>query len=176
MSRWSIAAAVTTATADPMAGADPAASGAVIGAEAYAHAHPASTLALMGSIAALSGPINERGSAEAASVDGLVLFRAMFGQYPMADTLATYPFVIVRLACTKCSRTGSYRLARLAAKYVDEIDMPRLLEHLAGDCAWWRPRHPYHEGCGACFVDLDPPRRPPDVPGRRLRIVAGGTR
>jgi hypothetical protein len=33
------------------------------------------------------------------------------------DCLAFYPFVVVRIACRVCSRTGSYRLARLAAKF-----------------------------------------------------------
>ena len=33
------------------------------------------------------------------------------------DCLAHYPFVVVRIACRVCSRRGSYRLARLAAKY-----------------------------------------------------------
>src|SRR5271163_4032441 len=32
------------------------------------------------------------------------------------DCLAFYPFVVVRIACRVCSRRGSYRLARLAAK------------------------------------------------------------
>jgi hypothetical protein len=46
----------------------------------------------------------------------------------MADTLATLPYVVVRLACTMCSRTGSFRLARLADKYGAEIDMRQLLQ------------------------------------------------
>jgi hypothetical protein len=62
----------------------------------------------------------------------------------MPDSLASYPHVIVRLACTVCSRKGSYRLARLAEKYGVQIDMRQLLEHLAGDCG--RPRHPYRPG------------------------------
>jgi hypothetical protein len=33
------------------------------------------------------------------------------------DRLAFYPFVVVRIACRQCSQRGSYRLARLAAKY-----------------------------------------------------------
>ncbi len=33
------------------------------------------------------------------------------------DTLASFPYVKVRLACRKCCREGSYSLARLADKY-----------------------------------------------------------
>src|SRR5580700_9823646 len=33
------------------------------------------------------------------------------------DCLAHYPFVVVRIACRVCSRRGSYRLGRLAAKF-----------------------------------------------------------
>ena len=36
---------------------------------------------------------------------------------PDIPCLAAYPYVIVRLACSHCpNRTGSYRLARLAAR------------------------------------------------------------
>ena len=91
------------------------------------------------------------------------------------DTLNRYPYVIVRLGCTMCGRRGQCRLLRLAAKYGAEIAMNALLENLAGDCAHWRPRHPFKEGCGARFVDLDPPSPPPDLPPamRRLRLVKG---
>ena len=39
------------------------------------------------------------------------------------DCLALYPFVVVRIACRICSRSGAYRLARLAAKYGPEISL-----------------------------------------------------
>jgi hypothetical protein len=80
------------------------------------------------------------------------------------DTLATYPYIVVRLACRFCQRRGQYRLARLAAKYGAEIEMGNLLEHLAKDCEYWRPRHPYHKGCGGYFRDLRPGNPPPDLP------------
>lgn len=67
------------------------------------------------------------------------------------------------MACTFCNRQGQYRLARLAAKYGAEIDMKELLERLARDCAYWRPRHPYRQGCGAHFCDLGS-GKPPDLP------------
>jgi hypothetical protein len=94
----------------------------------------------------------------------------------MAETLASFPFVTVRLACRLCGRKGQYRLARLADKYGAEIGMRELLEMLAGDCCYWRPRHPARLGCGAYFIDLEGPPRPPDEPPtlRGLRIVKGG--
>lgn len=96
----------------------------------------------------------------------------------MNDALADYPYVLVRLACRFCQRRGSYRLARLAAKFGPEIDMRDMLARLAGDCAYWSDfphRSSKRAGCGAYFPDLDWPRRPPDLPPGelRLRIVAG---
>jgi hypothetical protein len=44
------------------------------------------------------------------------------------DCLAFYPFVVVRLGCRVCSRTGSYRLGRLAAKHGPEISLRDLLD------------------------------------------------
>jgi hypothetical protein len=66
----------------------------------------------------------------------------------MRDCLATYPYVIVRMACSLCKRTGQYRLARLAAKYRPEIEMQDLLERLALDCEYRRHHHPFKQkGC-----------------------------
>ena len=51
------------------------------------------------------------------------------------DCLAFYPFVVVRIACRVCSRRGSYRLARLAAKFGPEIslrDLTDFIEREAG--------------------------------------------
>jgi len=61
---------------------------------------------------------------------------------PGADVLSSYPYVVVRIACRRCTRKGSYRLARLAAKYNAEIPMMELLAHLAGDCAAGTPATP----------------------------------
>jgi hypothetical protein len=84
------------------------------------------------------------------------------------DRLAFYPYVIVH-----CTRRGSYRLARLGAKYGPEIELDDLLRRLAGDCPHWTWSARWPEGCGAFFPDLEPPIRPPDVV-RRLRVVRGG--
>jgi len=83
---------------------------------------------------------------------------------PGADVLSSYPYIVVRIACRRCTRKGSYRLARLAAKYGAEIPMMELLAHLAGDCAIWDTRHPGAPRCGAYFVDLDFPARPQTGP------------
>jgi len=94
-----------------------------------------------------------------------------------SDTLAYYPFITVRLACTRCTRRGSYRLARLAEKYGADIHMKDLLGYLAGDCRWWSPRHPGYGECGAYFADLaGPAPLPPDTPAAvrpPLRVVTG---
>lgn len=99
----------------------------------------------------------------------------------MDRTLATYPFVVVRLACHVCKRDGAYRLARLAEKFGANMSMEDLLERVAFDCPWRRhpgARHPgkYEAKCGAYFRDLDGPPRPPDLPPAMvaLRLVSGG--
>ena len=43
-----------------------------------------------------------------------------------ADVLSSYPYVIVRVACRRCTRKGSYRLVLLAAKYAAETPMTEL--------------------------------------------------
>ena len=80
---------------------------------------------------------------------------------PGGDFLSSYPYVIVRIGCRRCTRKGAYRLARLAEKYGAEIPMLELLAHLAGDCAIWRTRHPGAPRCGAYFIDLEFPAQPP---------------
>jgi len=48
-----------------------------------------------------------------------------------------------------CARAGSYRIVRLGAKYGAEIHMHTLLRYLAGNCEYWRPAHPYTQGCAS---------------------------
>jgi hypothetical protein len=98
----------------------------------------------------------------------------LIGGMPPPDTLLTYPYVIVRIGCDACSRSGRYRLARLAEKYGADIELDALLAYLAGDCKHWGHSHPYRFRCQARFRDLEPPRRPPDLPAMRLRVVKGG--
>jgi DNA adenine methylase len=92
------------------------------------------------------------------------------------DTPASYSFVKMRIARRRCSRRGGYSLARLAAKYGAEIEMMDLLAYLAGDCAIWERRQALQSRCGAFFIDLGLPPRPPDLPTegqRRLKVIKG---
>jgi hypothetical protein len=90
------------------------------------------------------------------------------------DCLAHYPFVVVRIACRVCSRRGSYRLARLAAKFGPEISLRDLTERFSYD-RLWRTEARSRKGKSACGVylpDLEQPR-PPDAPRGlvKLRLV-----
>jgi len=86
--------------------------------------------------------------------------------------LSGYPYVVVRIDCTKCSRKGQYRLARLAHRYGSEIELMILLGHLAGDCKYRDARRHIYDFCGAYFVDMGG-TRPPDQPtvSVKLRVV-----
>jgi len=90
------------------------------------------------------------------------------------DCLALYPFVVVRIACRVCSRSGAYRLARLAAKYGPEISLRDLTERFSYDCLW-RAEARSKRGVSACGVylpDLEQPRPPDAPPGIvKLRLV-----
>jgi hypothetical protein len=91
------------------------------------------------------------------------------------DCLAFYPFVVVRIACRVCARSGSYRLARLAAKCGPEITLRELTDRFSYDCLW-RAEARSTKGKSACGVylpDLEH-KRPPDLPPGllRLRVVA----
>jgi hypothetical protein len=88
-------------------------------------------------------------------------------------TLSKYPFVVVRIGCEACKRQGSYRLARLAAKFTPEILLPDLLKCLTADCPWQNPHHPYQGQCQARYIDLEPLMRPPDAPRARLQVIQG---
>ena len=92
------------------------------------------------------------------------------------DSLALYPFVVVRIACRQCSRKGAYRLARLAAKFGPEITLRDLTNRFSYDCMW-RAEARSKKGKSACGVylpDLEH-KRPPDLPPGmvKLRLVKG---
>lgn len=90
--------------------------------------------------------------------------------------LVYFPFVVVRIDCTRCTRSGSYRLARLAQKYGAETGLEEVLSRLTADCVFRKAKHPYRQGCGARFADLGGAPRPPDMPLSPLRVIAGGKR
>ena len=102
---------------------------------------------------------------------------------PEVPCLAAYPYVVVRIACPHCpNRSGSYRLARLAAKMGPETPLAEVLRRVALDCPWLDERRPrtgskYVPRCKVHFPDLEevsPP--PPDLPPgmMKLRVVQGG--
>ena len=82
--------------------------------------------------------------------------------------LSEYPYVVVRLGCSRCARQGQYRLARLADRYGAEIEMTVLLSQLAGDCGFRDVRRGSAEFCGALYPDLSGPR-PPGQPAVVMR-------
>jgi hypothetical protein len=93
------------------------------------------------------------------------------------DCLAHYPFVVVRIRCHVCARKGSYRLARIAAKYGPEISLRDLLDRFSYDCLW-RTQSRTKRGrtdCGVYLPDLEH-KRPPDLPPGmvKLRLVKKG--
>ena len=73
-----------------------------------------------------------------------------------------------------CSRRGSYRLARLAAKFGPEISLRDLTDRFSYDCLW-RAEARSKKGKSACGVylpDLEQPRPPDAPPGMvKLRLV-----
>ena len=90
--------------------------------------------------------------------------------------LSEYPYVIVRIACSRCSRKGQYRLARLAERYGAEARLTDVLAKLSSNCphADTAQHQGIHDRCGAFYRDLAKPT-PPDVPPASpgLRVVGG---
>jgi hypothetical protein len=60
-----------------------------------------------------------------------------------------YPFVVIRIACRVCSRRGSYRLARLAAKFGPEISLRDLTDRFS---YVWRAEARSKKDKSACGV------------------------
>jgi hypothetical protein len=87
------------------------------------------------------------------------------------DRLAFYPFVVVRIACRVCSRSGSYRLARLAAKFGPEITLRDLTDRFSYGCLWRAEARSKagKSACGVYLLDLANPR-PPDLPPGLLKL------
>jgi hypothetical protein len=101
----------------------------------------------------------------------------------LKTTLATYPYVIVRIACDRCNRFGNFRLVRLAAKYGADYPLDQLIVDLAHRDCGHRPENQRkgkrwtiaEKRCQAYFRDLKPTQRPPDLPRppapKGLRVV-----
>ena len=90
------------------------------------------------------------------------------------ECLRSLPFVVVRIACRVSARHGSYRLARLAAKYGPEISLRDLTERFSYGCLWRAEARSKRgkSACGVYLPDLEQPRPPDAPPGMmKLRLV-----
>ena len=77
------------------------------------------------------------------------------------------PFSVVRIACRVCARRGSYRLARLAAKFGPEISLRDLTDRFSYDCLWRAEARSKH-AASVCRVYL------PDLEEKRPRTRRPG--
>jgi hypothetical protein len=84
-----------------------------------------------------------------------------------------YPFVMVRMRCNTCKRSGQSKLARLAAKYGCEITLDELLERISRDCPW-RKGGAFEKSGGGIYCGDLPPRVPPDLPPGMVKLRAVG--
>jgi hypothetical protein len=78
---------------------------------------------------------------------------------------------VARIACRVCSRSGSCRLARLAAKFGPEITLRGLTDRFSYDCLWCAEARSKagKSACGVYLPDLQNPR-PPDLPPGLLKL------
>lgn len=79
------------------------------------------------------------------------------------QTLARYPYPVVRVACRYCERRGQYRLERLIETYGREMTFEQLLTRLSADCTRASDRTSRPCCRGAYLPDLERRR----VTGRR---------
>jgi hypothetical protein len=71
------------------------------------------------------------------------------------QTLARYPYPVVRVACRYCERRGQYRLERLIETHGRDTTFEQLLITLSADCTRAADRTS-RPGCrGAYLPDLD---------------------
>ena len=76
------------------------------------------------------------------------------------DCLAHYPIRRGADRRRACSRCGSYRLARLAAKFGPEIRLRDLTDRFSYDCLWRAEARSKRgrSSCGVYLPDLEQPR------------------
>lgn len=94
--------------------------------------------------------------------------------------IVDYPYIVLRIDCRPCRRTGCYRLARLAEAHGAETELEELRRRLTADCPAWkqtgkRRRIIEADDCRAKFTDLaipTPPDLPPGLGG--LKVIDGG--
>jgi hypothetical protein len=78
------------------------------------------------------------------------------------------------IPCRVCPRQGSYRLARLAAKFGPEISLRELIDRFSYDCLWRAEARSKRgqSAYGVYLPDLEQKRPPDGPPGIvKLRLV-----
>lgn len=87
-------------------------------------------------------------------------------------TLLNYPYVMVRIRCDDCNRSGGYRLARLVEKFGVNYPLYEMLKDLTYPTCGRNPENRRGKGryldrqkCAARFYDLGSKREPDLPPG-----------
>ncbi|HRF08058.1 MAG TPA: hypothetical protein PL193_05345 [Xanthobacteraceae bacterium] len=87
-------------------------------------------------------------------------------------TLLNYPYVLVRIRCDDCNRSGGYRLARLVEKFGVNYPLYEMLKDLTYPTCGRNPENRRGKGryldrkpCAARFYDLGSKREPDAPPG-----------
>jgi hypothetical protein len=89
----------------------------------------------------------------------------------MKRTLVDFPYVAVRIGCSRCARQGKYRLARLAEEHGADINLVELLSRISADCPIKRRENdPGLERCGALFLDLRGGPAPDEPPASKRGV------
>jgi hypothetical protein len=71
----------------------------------------------------------------------------------LATSKASSKLNVLRVECTKCTRTGRYSVHKLIEKYGRKANMMKWKEQLNGDCPN-RDAHGMHERCDLVCPDL----------------------
>ena len=89
--------------------------------------------------------------------------------------LSSYPYIVVRVACSRCRRRSQYRLARPSSRYGAEAELTTVLAKLAASCPYSGIKR-FKDSCKTCGVMLPDLTDPPTPVALGLRVVGGRKR
>lgn len=78
------------------------------------------------------------------------------------ETLSTYPYPVIEVACRYCSRKGRYRRERLIREYGGGVALDRFVHMISSDCGYAEVRTGRRACNGPYIVSPQPPAKCPE--------------